>query len=67
MDFSSSDKTGNRPEVTLYHRSIDYLDYCEYTHVIVGVPMSLILLLFESSQFTDRKKVEHRVERKRNC
>ena len=67
MKFSTSDKTGNRPEVPLYHRPMDYLEHCEYTHVIVEVPMSLILLLFESCQFTDRKKFQHRVEKKRNC
>ena len=41
MKFSTSDKTGNRLEVTLFHHSIIYLEHCEHTHVIVGFPMSL--------------------------
>ena len=52
MKFLTSDKAGNGPEVTLCHRSIDHLEHCDQTHAIVGVPMSLILLLFESCQFT---------------
>ena len=67
MKILTSDKTGNRPEVTSCNRLMDYLENSEYTHVIIGVLMRLISLLFWSCQFTDIKKFEHRVEKKRNC
>ena len=40
------DSQDSRAESYCCNRSIGYLEHCEYTHFIVGIPMRLILLWF---------------------
>ena len=59
IKFSTSDETGNRPEVTECDWSVGCLDQWAYTHIILKFFVRVISLLLWSCQLTGKKKFEH--------